>query len=119
VSDEGHGIAASARDLVRGLAEKAGLEELKASLEAVEAAGRRSSGDDAEVWTAVPLASQERDTLESRLKARYGDRIAIRYHVDPALMGGVVLRVGDKYIDGSLATRLGQLRQELVSGRTA
>jgi ATP synthase F1 delta subunit len=119
VSDEGHGIAASARELVRGLAERAGLDELKAGLAAVEAAARASHGDDAEVWTAVALTQQERETLERRLRARYGDRIAIRYHVDPALMGGVVLRVGDKYIDGSLATRLGQLRQELVSGRTA
>ena len=41
--------------------------------------------------------------LESRLRARYGSDLPIAYRVDPAILGGLIVRVGDRYIDGSVA----------------
>jgi F-type H+-transporting ATPase subunit delta len=102
---------------VRGLAERAGLAELKEGLAAIEQVARGQRGTEAEVWSAVELLPAERQTLEAALHRRYGDAIPIRYHVEPSILGGVIVRVGDRYVDGSLATKLGQLRQQLLTGR--
>jgi len=67
----------------------------------------------AEVTTAAPLSDEESRTLEERLVARYGSGIDITWHVDPAILGGVVVRVGDEVIDDSVTTRLEALRSTL------
>ena len=71
---------------------------------------------DALVRSAVPLADAERQELETRLRARYGHDLPITFEVDGAILGGLILRVGDRYIDGSVANRLGQLRRALTGG---
>jgi ATP synthase F1 delta subunit len=111
------GLTSTAKDIIRGLAEKAGLDDLREVLEQIE---RRTETDeaDAEVWSAVPLTDAETRALEDRLRGRRPD-LDVSYHVDPALLGGLIVRVGDRYVDGSLATRLGKLRQELLTGRAA
>ena len=68
------------------------------------------------VRSAVPLADAERQELETRLRARYGHDLPITFEVDGAILGGLILRVGDRYIDGSVANRLGQLRRALTGG---
>jgi F-type H+-transporting ATPase subunit delta len=45
----------------------------------------------------------------------YGRRIEVRYAVDPAIRGGLVVRVGDEVIDGSLASRLNDIRSAFSS----
>ena len=44
------------------------------------------------------------------LSEMYGRRIEVRYSVDPSIRGGLVVRVGDEVIDGSIASRLTQVR---------
>jgi len=109
---KGEGMLDVARDFVRNLVDRgidlAGLDNL---LDRPEA-DQRAEG--AEVASAVPLTDAERAAIEARLHAAHGDDLAIRFRVDPALLGGLVVRVGDRYIDGSVAARLGQLRQELT-----
>jgi F-type H+-transporting ATPase subunit delta len=66
-----------------------------------------------EVVTAVEMSAQQRRTLESKLAQEYGPALSFAYRVDPAILGGVVVRVGDKLIDGSVASRLAAMKQSL------
>jgi F-type H+-transporting ATPase subunit delta len=66
-----------------------------------------------EVVSAVPLTDVERQSLIAKLEAQYGAGLDVHYRVDPAILGGLVVRVGDKLIDGSLATRMAAMRQAL------
>ncbi len=67
----------------------------------------------AQVTSAGSLASAERGAIEKRLIARYGRDIDITWRQDPALMGGLVIRMGDEVIDDSLAARLESLKRSL------
>ena len=66
-----------------------------------------------EVTSAVALTDEQNAALVSRLEAQYGGGLEIRYRVDPAILGGLVVRVGDKLIDGSLLSRMAAMKQRL------
>jgi F-type H+-transporting ATPase subunit delta len=66
-----------------------------------------------EVTTAATLADDQRASLESKLTQQYGSALAFSYRVDPAILGGMIVRVGDKLIDGSVASRLAAMKQAL------
>ncbi|HPL30036.1 MAG TPA: F0F1 ATP synthase subunit delta, partial [Anaerolineae bacterium] len=66
------------------------------------------------VRTAVPLAPAERTELEQVLARRFGTGQPVTFAVDPTVLGGVWLRVGDRIIDGSLRGRLEALRKQLT-----
>jgi len=68
----------------------------------------------AEVATAVPVDEELEDKLARRLGDLVGKEIVLISRVDPSLIGGLMARVGDKLIDGSIKTRLLSLRQSLV-----
>ncbi len=76
-------------------------------------AQRGSSRPIAQVTSAVPLTDSEKVALEERLLPRFGDELDMSYGIDPAILGGVVIRVGDKVIDGSVAGKLAALRDTL------
>jgi F-type H+-transporting ATPase subunit delta len=67
----------------------------------------------AEVTTAVAPSDAERSSIEQRLVGRYGDGIDIAWHTDAAIIGGVIIRVGDEVTDDSVATRLESMRMAL------
>lgn len=69
----------------------------------------------ARVTTAVPLSDEQLAGIEQRLSAAMGKRITATADVDSSLVGGVVLRVGDQLLDGSIRTRLRSLRRELTA----
>ncbi|RMF31152.1 MAG: ATP synthase F0 subunit B [Chloroflexi bacterium] len=71
-------------------------------------------GEKAEVISAVPLEEDEKALYTEKLRERLGEGVAVEFKVDPSLMGGVVLRVGDRVIDNSMAGRLEALRRTLV-----
>jgi F-type H+-transporting ATPase subunit delta len=64
--------------------------------------------------TAVPLGRADADRLVSSLSQRLGREVRLDARVDPAIIGGLVLRIGDRVIDASVATRLQQLRRQLA-----
>ncbi|MSQ41554.1 MAG: ATP synthase F1 subunit delta [Dehalococcoidia bacterium] len=68
----------------------------------------------AEVRTAVPLDDEQRRRMAQRLSARSGRTVEIEAVVDPALLGGAVIRIGDRLIDGSTRGRLRELRERLA-----
>ncbi len=65
------------------------------------------------ITTAVPLSDEERAKLEKRLMERFGSNLEFVYQVDPEILGGVIVQVGDKLIDDSIRGRLQALRQKL------
>jgi F-type H+-transporting ATPase subunit delta len=66
--------------------------------------------------SAAPLTQDEIRALTERLEAMTGGRVELEVQVDPDLLGGLVVRVGDRMIDGSVRGRLERLRNQLVSG---
>ena len=66
--------------------------------------------------TAAKLTPEEVKALTERLERSTGRRVALDVEVDPSLLGGLVVRVGDRMIDGSVRGRLERLRNQLVSG---
>jgi F-type H+-transporting ATPase subunit delta len=71
----------------------------------------------AEVTTAVPLDAEMERLVAQRLAAylqRDPQKVSIRAHVDPAIIGGVVARVGDQVLDDSVRGRLDRLRRTLA-----
>jgi len=69
----------------------------------------------AEVTSAVELSSVDQEKLRESLRARYGEQLVFTFHVDPTLMGGLRVRVGDRLIDTSVASRLQTMREALTS----
>jgi F-type H+-transporting ATPase subunit delta len=67
----------------------------------------------ARVTTALPLSEKEKAEFHQRLTAQYGENLAFDFIVDPAILGGAVVQVGDKVIDGSVATRLAAMSNAL------
>ena len=66
------------------------------------------------VTSALPLSEDEKATLASNLAAQLGTEPQLEFDVDPAILGGLVLKVGDRVIDGSVAGKLGALRERLM-----
>ena len=65
---------------------------------------------------AAELTPDEVRALTTRLEQFTGGRVELDVTVDPSLLGGLVVRVGDRLIDGSVRGRLERLRNQLVSG---
>lgn len=69
----------------------------------------------AEVTTAQPLDEGQRTVLQQALEKRTGKSVIMHSRVDPSILGGVVARVGDQVIDGSVRFRLHALQQRLLN----
>lgn len=70
----------------------------------------------AEVRTAVELDGPQLDAITQRLREWTGKDVAIETVVDPELLGGATVRIGDRLIDGSTRGRLRGLREQLIQG---
>jgi F-type H+-transporting ATPase subunit delta len=79
-----------------------------------KAAARRERSV-ARVISAVPLSDAQQERLAAVLSEIYGRAISVRVALDPDVIGGLVVRVGDEVIDGSIATRFAQARAALAS----
>ena len=77
---------------------------------------RRQGVTNATATSAEALQPDEIEALTTRLEQSTGGRIALDVQVDPGLLGGLVVRIGDRLIDGSVRGRLERLRNQLTSG---
>lgn len=69
-------------------------------------------GDTAQVTSALPLSKEEAEAVKRDVLAKAGAK-EVTFRVDPTILGGLVIRVGDKVLDSSVAGRLEGLRQSL------
>jgi F-type H+-transporting ATPase subunit b len=72
------------------------------------------NGASAEVTSALPLTDDEQDAIRENIVSATGGSTTISFRVDPSILGGLVVRVGDQVIDGSVAGQLQELRQNLA-----
>lgn len=81
----------------------------------IEAAVERSAGlrnkAVAEVRSAIALSDDQQQRLAESLRQATGKDVTVKVIVDPTVMGGIVTRIGDEVIDGSVRTRINQLRE--------
>ncbi|HLF75452.1 MAG TPA: F0F1 ATP synthase subunit B [Anaerolineales bacterium] len=69
-------------------------------------------GESAEVTSALPLSEQEQESVKKDVLSRVGAQ-AVSFRVDPSILGGLMIKIGDKVLDGSVAGKLEGLRQSL------
>jgi F-type H+-transporting ATPase subunit delta len=81
--------------------------------ELVERSAAERNKEVAEVRSAVPLSTEQRERLAEALSTATGKQVALKVVVDPSVLGGVVAQIGDTVIDGSVRSRLDQLKQAL------
>ena len=67
----------------------------------------------AEVTTAIPLDDEYQLKIAQRLTTMVGRPVVLKAKVDPGLIGGIIIRVGDKLIDGSIRSKLAALKRDL------
>ncbi len=68
----------------------------------------------ATVHAAAPLSDAQVERLQATLGERYGSSVAINVVVDPSVLGGIRVEIGDDVIDATVSSRLGDLRQRLA-----
>jgi F-type H+-transporting ATPase subunit delta len=113
---------------IAALSERAGLSELTRDFLGVAAGNRRlfavpaiieaylnqlaeRRGEvTAEITTAQPLNETQQNTLAEQLRRAVGRRVTVDLRVDPSLLGGMIVKVGSRMIDGSLKSRLHRLQ---------
>ena len=67
----------------------------------------------AEITTAIPLDNDYQLKIAQRITEIVGKPVMLRPKVDPAIIGCIIIRVGDKLIDGSIRSKLAALRKDL------
>src|SRR5262249_13450035 len=111
------GLSAPARNLVGLVVRRGRIEQLpRVAAEFRRLDDQRQGIVHATATTALPLNDTEVRALTARLEQMTGGRIALQTDVDESLLGGIIVRVGDRLIDGSVRGRLERLRNQLASG---
>jgi F-type H+-transporting ATPase subunit delta len=82
--------------------------------ELVELAAARRQQLLADVRVPLQLTKTQADRLTSALSSIYGQPVTLAVTVDPQMLGGAVVRIGDEIIDGSIASRLAAARRTLT-----
>lgn len=114
-------LGGRASDLVRGLVSFVVSQGRGSDLPAIVdeyiamSAASRSKAV-AEIRSAIPLDQATVDRLARALSRATGKDLEVRAIVDPAVLGGIVAKVGDTVFDGSVARRLSSVRQALKTG---
>ncbi len=87
-------ISGIAEELRRGYYEDAGIAEVT-------------------VITAAALKDEQKQRLKEKLAAMYGKSIILKEKTDPSIMGGMIVRCGDRMLDGSVKTKLENMQKQI------
>jgi F-type H+-transporting ATPase subunit delta len=110
-------LSAPVRNLVLLLVRRNRIEQLpRVAAEFRRLDDRRNGLTHAIATSAAPLEAAEVKAITARLEELTGGRVELETAVDPSLLGGLVVRLGDRLIDGSVRGRLERLRNQLASG---
>jgi F-type H+-transporting ATPase subunit delta len=108
------------RNLLQVLVDNGRLTALSDVVDVFSARVRESERQlEVELTTAIPVGADEADRLRDRIAEASGKDVTLRRRVDPAVLGGIVLRIGDQLIDASVRGRLDGLRLALRKARIA
>lgn len=103
------------RNLVYMLIEGGRVEAIGALVRELQRLLHEQNGiAEATITTAVPLSDSDAAGVAVRVGQMLGKRVIAERTVDPSIIGGIVIRVGDTLINGSVAGRLAALREQLV-----
>lgn len=109
------GVAEPARNLARLLIERQRTGVIREVLAAYDELADRASGVlRAEVVTAVPVDAKVTEKITRVLSRRFGQSVRPVIRHDPSIIGGLVVRIGDRVIDDSIRTHLQQLQASLA-----
>lgn len=109
-------LSPTAKNSVLYLADRNRISALPDIARAYEELAERAAGTmRAEVTSAAPLPDTYYAQLQKALEQATGRKISIEKKTDPSLIAGVVTRVGDQVFDGSVRTRLSELKEALKS----
>jgi F-type H+-transporting ATPase subunit b len=75
--------------------------------------GETVNGASAEITSALPLTPEEKEAVRQDVLSKLGSQATVTFRVDPKILGGLVVRVGDKVLDASLSGKLENMRQRL------
>ena len=107
---EAMGLDPLTKNFVGVLARNRRLSQLHNVIRAFEMLASRHRGEVmAEVTSAHPLTDDQVDALKANLRARTGSDIAVDLKVDASILGGLIVQVGSRMIDGSIRTKLNTL----------
>jgi F-type H+-transporting ATPase subunit delta len=77
-------------------------------------AGVSAQAIDAVITSAVALAPDQQESIIADLRARYGD-LKATFAVDTSIIGGLIIRIGDRVLDNSLRTRLSAIQRNMLT----
>jgi F-type H+-transporting ATPase subunit delta len=108
------GLAELTRNFIGVLAHNRRLAQLPKVIRSFRAIAAAQRGEvTAQVSSAHALSDSQLEQIRSRLTAREGRTVKLSTTVDPELLGGLVVTIGSKRIDGSIRTRLNSLAQAM------
>ena len=108
------GLDPIASNFLGVLAQNRRLSQLPAVIRAFNLLAAQHRGETtAEVTSAHPLDEAQVAALKQNLRTRIGREVAVDLNVDPAILGGLVVRIGSQMIDGSIRTKLNSLAQAM------
>lgn len=108
------GLADLTRKFLGTLAQNRRLARLPDMIRAFQAIAAAQRGEvTADVTSAHALTDTQLAALTAKLTARQGRDVKVRTSVDPAILGGLVVKIGSQQIDGSIRTRLNSLAQAM------
>ncbi|HEX9206525.1 MAG TPA: ATP synthase F1 subunit delta [Candidatus Deferrimicrobiaceae bacterium] len=111
------GFLAITRSFLSLLIEKGRMDVLPQILVALRRMVEEFEGiERVEVTVPMTLSGTQRDLLRTVLERRTGKKILLEETVDPAVLGGIVVRVGSTVYDGSVRTQIHQIRENLRKG---
>jgi F-type H+-transporting ATPase subunit delta len=111
------GLSQPARNLVSLLVRRGRIEQLpRVAAEFRRLDDQRQGIVHATATSALPLTDTEIRALTARLEQMTGGRVALQTEVDESLLGGLIVRLGSRLIDGSVRGRLERLRNQLAAG---
>lgn len=109
------GVSEEAKVLItQAVTQPRGIKPTRLVERFAELAAKRQQRWIATVSVTRPLTPTQLARLQAGLNAMYGRELKVNVNVDPALIGGIRVQVGDEVLDASVLTRLGQLQRQLA-----